>query len=190
MKQANNCTIRYYIRCVLDWKMHSAGIGWLIVLHFVFIELSLGVIGFLGVLLVLALNSTTGIVLNAVAFVVSLALWLLTVCCANRVAGGDNDWCCLGEDPEARGAAVLNSRVVYFFNGTVAHLISLLAWIVYAIKFGALDPVNETTNVGAFVVRTLLHLLMLVVFLAMFATLITELRRVSRRPKQSQTTPL
>ena len=160
-----------------------AGLGLLLCLHFLFVELTLGVLGFLGTLEVVSLNSATGTTLQAVAFALALLFWLLLVCC-----GRDNATLttCFGDEPEKRGAGILQARVLYFFACLGFHFVGLIAWIVYAIKFGALDPINETTNVGAFIVRGRLHLVMLVSFLAIFAVLIVDMRTLKRSKKQTE----
>lgn len=151
--------------------------GLLLTLHFVFVELALGVIGFLGLIQVLALNAAAGITFQAIAFLLAFILWCWYVCCGRTAASAD---------PSLRGQSIMSVKTVYFLMSAVLHFIALCAWIGYAIQFEGADPINETTNVGAFLTRTLLHFLMLIEFFAIVAVLVSDIRSLQRRSKRRQ----
>lgn len=155
--------------------MSEVRLGLALNLHFVFVELTLGVIGFLGLIQVLSLNSAAGITLQAVAFAIAVACWLWLVCSGRSPTSSD---------PSLRGQSIVSVKTVYFCVCAVLHFIALGAWIGYAVQFDGLDPINETTNVGAFLTRTLLHFLMLIELFAIVAVLVGDMRALQRRNKR------
>lgn len=155
--------------------MVELSIRLLITLHFVVAELSLGVAGFFGSLLVWTLAATTGWVVQLVAVILALALWMVVICMQK---GGAVVW--ENDKVEKRGQMVVCAFTHYFVASFVLHAVLLARWAIFAGKFNV-DPINETTNVGAFVVQTDSHLLMLVAFFIMFFFWLNALRTLAKK---------
>jgi hypothetical protein len=147
----------------------------LITLHFLTVELSLGVAGFFGSLLVWTIAATTGWILQLVAVVLALACWLLLVCMQK---GGAVVW--ENDKVEKRGDFVVRAYSYYFVASFILHAILLARWAIFAGKFNV-DPINETTNVGAFVVQTDSQLLMVVTAFVMLFFWLNGIRTLAKK---------
>lgn len=148
-------------------------IGWALLLHFVFVETTLGIIGLLGASAVFFLNQTLGVVFQAVAVALALLFWLLLGCC--KPGAWMRSCCFSGKSGSIE--SMIGKRILYAVASLLLHLVTLVGWIIFASDSADPADITPTTNVGDYIVRSNLHVLQTIVWIAMFGILVFDMRR-------------
>ena len=138
--------------------------------HYLIIELLLvGVVGFLGLMDIIVVNSVTMMIIHIAAFLISLVMWIIiATCLAKRLKSlsaadfGSNE-------VQMRGSSLVNSASVYFVVMTIVHAVFVVGWIVWVASYNDLSPLNFNNNLGPFIIkRDLLLAQFLFVFITFF----------------------
>jgi uncharacterized membrane protein len=150
------------------------GLYWITLLHLVFFEGVTGVTGFLGFLTVGEPNTVFMLILQAMAFFVSLVVWIVLVTCLSKaysapVIKSIEPGVGVQTEIASRGSSIFRSAGIYFFVTMLIHASLLAAWIVWQAKFGDLSPLSFSANFGPLVVAMLIYLAQFIMlFVALF----------------------
>lgn len=121
----------------------------------------------------LTTNPSLMLVLQIIAFAVTLGIWIVVTCCCG---GGAN----AGDD---RLKALASSRRVYFLVAAACHALALFMWIVYADKYGDLDVVSASVNLAAFIPRQLVYTVQTLLGVMLLMFLLYDMRHGWHREK-------
>jgi hypothetical protein len=160
-------------------------IGWALLLHFLLVEFTLGIIGLLGSTAVYFFTQTLGVLFQALAVAIALLFWILLGCCK---PGAWLRLCCFGGKLGKITEHMISKRILYAVASLLLHLITLIGWIIFASDSAASDDISPTENVGDYIARSNLHVLQTAVMIAMFGVFVYDMRRVE--PSSNTTSPL
>jgi len=148
------------------------------VFHLILIEALFAIFGFIGFLDVFVIGSISMLVLQSVAFLISLVMWIIIFRVFGKymmpaTVGG------YGVDVNERGAAIFRSTCVYFGVTSIIHALFLTAWIIWLCKYGDLHTLNFVTNFGPFIIKLILLACQFLIFFIALFYFISDIRHQS-----------
>jgi hypothetical protein len=146
--------------------------------HFIVIELLFAVIGFLGFLDITVIASVTMLILQILAFVVSLVMWIVVIRCFGKYFV-PTDSLLGGKDLQERGMSAFRSSSVYFLITAIIHAIFIIAWVSWQTKYGDLAPLDFKKNFGPFIIKLILLACQFLIFFIALFYFISDIRHQS-----------
>ena len=145
-------------------------LSWIGVIEYVFWELFLAIFSFLAVADRAYFSPSTVRTIYVLGLFINGTLWLLVFFGANRLGLSKAS---MRRQPMAFAT---QSGSLYFLRTFVGHVLLTLLIVVYMDKFGELDVLSFTTNLGAFLVFRTIHLVNLIHFLFVSYGILTDMR--------------
>lgn len=137
--------------------------SWLIVAEMIIVELPLFLVDFAAVTDWFYVSSMVLLIWRIIALVIDAAIWGILI---YRV---DRETVSAIGTMRTRGGAWTRSQIGYFIVPALVHLLIIVHWIPFRLKFHGLSPLSFTVNVDAFHVARSIHIIGEVLFASLVA---------------------